>query len=90
MNMLPQLLSHTPIWVWLLLAFLLSRGVAAMKPSETSLQKLAIVPALFAAWGAWSISHRYGVSWAAWGNGWLALRWVQRSAGCCCAGPRSP
>nr|WP_239668881.1 hypothetical protein [Stenotrophomonas maltophilia] len=50
MNMLQHLASQTPIWVWLLLAFLVTRGIAAMKPAETSLQKLAIVPALFAVW----------------------------------------
>ncbi|MDG2507320.1 DUF6622 family protein [Stenotrophomonas maltophilia] len=71
MNMLQQLAAQTPIWVWLLLAFLITRGIAAMKPGETSLQKLAIVPALFAAWGAWSISHRFGTSLTAWSE-WLA------------------
>jgi len=71
MNMLQQLTSQTPIWVWLLLAFLVTRGIAAMKPGETSLQKLAIVPVLFAVWGAWSISHRFGASLNAWGE-WLA------------------
>lgn len=71
MNMLQQLASQTPIWVWLLLAFLITRGIAAMKPGETSLQKLAIVPALFIVWGAWSISHRFGASVSAWGE-WLA------------------
>lgn len=71
MNMLQQLASQTPIWVWLLLAFLISRGIAAMKPGETSLQKLAVVPVLFAVWGAWSISHRFGVSLTAWSE-WMA------------------
>ncbi len=82
MNMLQQLASQTPVWVWLLLAFLITRGIAAMKPGETSLQKLAIVPALFAVWGAWSISHRFGASLAAWSE-WLvgiatgaALAWL--------------
>lgn len=82
MNMLQQLTSQTPIWVWLLLAFLVTRGIAAMKPGETSLQKLAIVPALFTAWGAWSINHRFGTSLSAWGE-WLvgiaagaALGWL--------------
>jgi hypothetical protein len=71
MNMLQQFASHTPLWVWALLIFLLTRGIAAMKPAETSLAKLAIVPALFTAWGLWSISQRYGASWIAWGE-WLA------------------
>lgn len=69
--MLQQIVSQTPAWVWLLLAFLVTRGIAAMKPGETSLQKLAVVPVLFTVWGAWSISHRYGASWSAWGE-WLA------------------
>lgn len=71
MNMLQHLASQTPTWVWLLLAFLITRGIAAMKPGETSLQKLAVVPVLFTVWGAWSISHRYGMSLGAWGE-WLA------------------
>ncbi|MFV1847614.1 DUF6622 family protein [Stenotrophomonas maltophilia] len=71
MNMLQHLASQTPTWVWLLLAFLITRGIAAMKPGETSLQKLAVVPVLFTVWGAWSISHRYGMSLSAWGE-WLA------------------
>lgn len=83
--MLQQLVSNTPIWVWVLLVFLITRGIAAMKPSETSLVKLAIVPTLFAVWGIWSISHRFAGSWQAWamwllgigvgmGIGWLLLR----------------
>ena len=32
MNMLQHLVSQTPTWVWLLLAFLVTRGIAAMKP----------------------------------------------------------
>ncbi|AWH51834.1 DUF1453 domain-containing protein [Stenotrophomonas sp. ESTM1D_MKCIP4_1] len=69
--MMMQILSHTPIWVWVLLAFLITRGIAAMKPGETSLVRLSIVPVLFIAWGAWSISSRYGASLQAWGE-WLA------------------
>lgn len=85
MTLLQQFLSHTPLWVWALLIFLVTRGMAAMKPGETSLARLAIVPALFMAWGLWSITQRYGASWMAWvewlvgigagmGLGWLMLR----------------
>jgi len=83
--MLQHLISNTPVWVWALLVFLVTRGVAAMKPGETSLTKLAIVPALFTAWGAWSLGHRFGNAWEAWGEwsvgiaagmglGWMLLR----------------
>lgn len=83
--MLQPLVSNTPVWVWALLVFLITRGIAAMKPAETSLAKLAIVPALFTVWGLWSISHRFGSSWEAWGEwlvgigagaglGWVLLR----------------
>jgi hypothetical protein len=44
-------LSHTPIWVWALLAFLISRGVAAMRPREVSPSRILIVPLVFLVWG---------------------------------------
>ncbi len=83
--MLLSLISSTPVWVWALLVFLVTRGVSAMKPGETSLTKLAIVPVLFTAWGVWSLGHRFGSSWEAWaewlvgigagmGLGWMLLR----------------
>lgn len=88
--MLQQLISHTPIWIWVLLAFLITRGVAAMKPGKTSLSALAVVPVLFTAWGLWSIIHRYDGSWDVWGEwllgivvgmgaGWMLLRHVKLS-----------
>jgi len=43
-NLLLPILSHTPIWVWVILAYLITRGVAAMRPGQTSLRRLAIVP----------------------------------------------
>ncbi|THD45161.1 MAG: hypothetical protein E7774_08675 [Bradyrhizobium sp.] len=46
-----NILVHTPIWVWLLLAFLVSRGVAAMRPKEIAPRRALIVPAVFLLWG---------------------------------------
>lgn len=85
MQTLQLIVSHTPLWVWALLAFLVSRGVAAFRPQATSLGKLAVVPALFTAWGLWSITARYPGAWQAWalwlagiavgtGIGWVLLR----------------
>lgn len=46
-----EILAHTPVWVWLLLAFLISRGAAAMRPREVSPSRVLIVPAVFFVWG---------------------------------------
>jgi hypothetical protein len=45
------ILSNTPIWVWVLLAFLISRGVAAMSPREVSANLMLIIPVVFLVWG---------------------------------------
>lgn len=85
MHTLQQFASHTPLWVWAILAFLLWRGIAALKPSRTSLARLAVVPVIFAVWGLWSLHNRYGASIEAWGLwlvgiavgagiGWLLVR----------------
>lgn len=42
--MIQQILSHTPVYVWALLAFLLYRGYLASKDRETSLLKVALIP----------------------------------------------
>ena len=62
MDMLLQLLVRTPLWVWVLLVFLFWRGIKGLKPAETSLAKLAIIPVIFAAWGVYGIAVHYGVS----------------------------
>jgi hypothetical protein len=57
-----QYLSHTPWWVYVLLIFLISRGLRAMKPGQVTLQKLAIIPVLFTVWSLWDLVHIYGVT----------------------------
>lgn len=47
-----EILAHTPVWVWVLLAFLIYRGVAAMQPREVSPSRILIIPAVFFVWGA--------------------------------------
>lgn len=42
--MIANILAHTPLYVWALLAFLLYRGMAAMRDRESSLFKLALLP----------------------------------------------
>ncbi|WP_326929150.1 hypothetical protein [Citrobacter sp. RHBSTW-00671] len=41
------MLVHTPVWVYVLLVFLLFRGIKARIPATVTLEKLALIPALF-------------------------------------------
>lgn len=41
------MLVHTPVWVYVLLVFLLFRGIKARVPATVTLEKLALIPALF-------------------------------------------
>jgi hypothetical protein len=53
-----QILAHTPLWVWALFAFLVYRGVAALRAREVSPYRVLIVPAVFLVWGASSLLER--------------------------------
>ncbi len=46
-----DILSHTPLWVWLLLAFVLWRGVAMLNPRAVEPRRALVVPAVFLIWG---------------------------------------
>ncbi len=45
------ILSHSPTWVWILLAFLVYRGVMAMQPRDVSPSRSLIIPVIFFVWG---------------------------------------
>lgn len=49
------ILSHTPVWVWVLFIFLISRGIKARKPAIVTLEKLAIIPAIFLVWDIYDL-----------------------------------
>lgn len=48
-------LRDTPIWVWVLLAFLLRRGFAALYDREMTTARLFFLPMLFLVWGAYGV-----------------------------------
>ncbi len=49
------ILIHTPVWVYLILLFLISRGIKARKPATVALEKLAIIPAIFLLWDVYDL-----------------------------------
>ncbi len=66
--------------MFVLFAFLISRGVRALKPAEVSLVQLALVPALLTGWGLYDLTRRYHFDVAALARGWWRWRSGPRSA----------
>ena len=82
------IIAGTPLWVWALLAFLLFIGIRALRPTTASFARLAILPAVFLAWGLSGFATTYGlrpVGIAVWiaalaigvGIGWLLARSIE-------------
>jgi hypothetical protein len=46
-----QILTHTPIWAFVLLAYLVWVGIKAMRPRTVTIWRSLIVPAVFIVWG---------------------------------------
>lgn len=55
-----ETIAGTPIWVWLLLAFLLFIGIRALRPTTASFVRLAILPIVFLVWGLSGFATTYG------------------------------
>jgi hypothetical protein len=79
------ILTHTPLWVFGVLAILIVFGIRGLHERTLSLSRLLIVPAVFIAWGGASLAMRAStapVLLAAWlatasigfGVGWLTTR----------------
>lgn len=62
MEILQQFLTQTPIWVWVLLVWLLFRGFKGRMPGDTTLAKMAIIPVVFTAWGLFDLVTLYGAA----------------------------
>jgi hypothetical protein len=45
------IITHTPIWAWILLAYLVWQGIKAMQPQTATIWRALIVPAIFIIWG---------------------------------------
>ncbi|MEJ2625771.1 MAG: hypothetical protein P8Z80_14890 [Pseudolabrys sp.] len=44
------ILSGTPVWVWALFAFLLFRGIAALRAREMTPARMLVLPVIFLVW----------------------------------------
>lgn len=60
--MLQQIIGHTPLYVWAILAFLVNRGIAASRERTTTLRAAAIIPAVMAGLALQEIARRFGLT----------------------------
>ena len=70
MGMIEGILTHTPVYVWLALAYLVWMGVQRMQPRRMRIQRVLIVPAIFILWAISSLFQR------AEANPTIAIAWV--------------
>jgi hypothetical protein len=73
--MIQQIVSHTPVYVWALLAFLIYRGWLASQDRETSLRKVALIPLVMVGLSLTSINGNGPLGdgvWALWALGAVA------------------
>jgi hypothetical protein len=79
--MLQQIISHTPTYVWAILAFLIYRGVLACADREISLRSLFIIPAVMLYLSLQDLAAKFGIGgltgglWLAGAAGGCALAW---------------
>ncbi|WP_332848504.1 DUF6622 family protein [Massilia sp. S19_KUP03_FR1] len=59
--MLNQIFTHTPLYVWVILAFLIFRGVIAMRTRELAMNKLFIIPLVMLALSLFDIAAKFGL-----------------------------
>jgi hypothetical protein len=59
--MLIQILTHTPIYVWAILAFLVQRGMIAMRDRDVELRKLVMIPAVMLVLSLQDINAKFGL-----------------------------
>jgi hypothetical protein len=64
------IVTHTPLWVFPLFAYLVWQGVKAMRPRTTTIWRALIVPLVFIIWGGSRIGlqHRDSV--------WPLVSWI--------------
>lgn len=65
-----EIVSHTPVWVWPLLAALIALGAAQARPRRAALARVALLPAAMLAWSLAGVAAAFGsapalLAWAA-------------------------
>lgn len=77
-----MILTHAPVWVWAILAFVIAMGIRLSREQRMSRLRLMLVPAIWLVYGAWGVENTFGFTATpllAWATGLLAsvvlVRW---------------
>ncbi|MEB0029580.1 hypothetical protein QN372_02360 [Undibacterium sp. RTI2.1] len=79
--MLSQIITHTPLWVWAILGFLIYRGVIASKDRVVSLKSICIIPIVMLGLSLQGMLSNFGIrplALVSWGLSYIlvtALTW---------------
>jgi len=60
--MLKEIISHTPLYVWAILAFLVYRGLQASKAREVAIGTVVIIPLVMLALSLFGIQSAFGLA----------------------------
>ena len=83
---LGAIVSHTPLWVWPLLAYVLTMTLRATKARTASLTRLLAIPALFIVWGVSGLLMRQNIGLGL-GLDWLAMACIGALLASCVGRP---
>lgn len=77
--MLIQILSHTPPYVWAILAFLVWRGVAELREREIAVARMFVLPLVMLVLSLHDIARKFGpdaTALVAWSGAFAAAAWL--------------
>jgi hypothetical protein len=86
-TMLQQIIDHTPLWVWAILAFLISRGMQASRDREVPLRSVFIIPVVMLVLALQGMANAFGISvftvlpWAVGAIAGSAFAWSRSGGG---------
>jgi hypothetical protein len=62
---LTEILTHTPWWVWVLLVYLVYRGICLLSPTSISPKRILLMPSIFLLWGIYGMFNKLAMPWTA-------------------------
>ncbi|MDM7850802.1 DUF6622 family protein [Pseudochrobactrum kiredjianiae] len=62
---LTEIVTHTPWWVWVLLVYLVYRGICLLSMTNISPKRMLLMPSIFLIWGIYGMFNKLYMPWSA-------------------------